>query len=251
MLKQAALEFGRSLADLRLMAIVAAVNRPLSAERIHEIKIGLQDTLGNLKRIAILSDLDDAIGPELDRFQAALQVETLAQLSSRADHLQHRVQDELHLEWYLQVDRDEVRFYDKPSLFGEKVAAKFPKAIEDIKNAGNCIALQQPTACVFHLMRAMEIAVRRLSQRLGVTITPQTTWRQMTGNMDTKVKALPDTTEAQKDKKNDWEAARANLHQVGSVWRNNTMHPAASYSRPQAREIFDACRVFMTALCDL
>ena len=56
MLKQAALEFGRSLADLRLMAMVCgnSVNLPLSVEQINGIKVGLQDTLGNLKRIAIL-----------------------------------------------------------------------------------------------------------------------------------------------------------------------------------------------------
>jgi hypothetical protein len=34
-----------------------------------------------------------------------------------------------------------------------------------------------------HQLRAMEVAVRKLSKRLKVTITPQTTWRQMTGRM--------------------------------------------------------------------
>src|SRR6516165_8380410 len=74
MLKQSALEFGRALADLRLMAMVSgnSANYQLSAEQIHGIIVGLQDTLGNLKRISILSDLDDAIGPELQRFQTAL-----------------------------------------------------------------------------------------------------------------------------------------------------------------------------------
>jgi hypothetical protein len=73
----------------------------------------------------------------------------------------------------------------------------------------------------------------------------------MTGNMDPKIKAMPETTERQKRKKNDWEAARANLHHVGSVWRNNTMHPAAFYTTPQAFDILNAVRVFMNGLCDL
>lgn len=74
MLKQAALEFGRALADLRLYAMVCgySVNSHPNDEQVIGIKIGLQDTLGNLKRIAILSDLNDAIGPELDRFRTAL-----------------------------------------------------------------------------------------------------------------------------------------------------------------------------------
>jgi hypothetical protein len=40
----------------------------------------------------------------------------------------------------------------------------------------------------------------------------------MTGNMEDKIKKMPDKTERQQRKKSDWEAARANLHRVGSVW---------------------------------
>jgi len=62
---------------------------------------------------------------------------------------------------------------------------------------------------------------------------------------------MPDATERQNRKKNDWEAARANLHHVGSVWRNKTMHPNTSYTQSQARDVFNATRVFMGGLCDL
>ncbi len=33
--------------------------------------------------------------------------------------------------------------------------------------------------------------------------------------------------------------------------RNSTMHPAASYTQDQARDVFTATRVFMNGLCDL
>ena len=97
----------------------------------------------------------------------------------------------------------------------------------------------------------MEATVRQLGKRLGVTITPQTTWRQMTGQMDDKIKKMPERTEQQKRKRNNWEAARANLHHVGSVWRNNTMHPAISYAPSQARDVMSAVRVFMGGLAEL
>jgi hypothetical protein len=170
-------------------------------------------------------------------------------VKGRATALRERLEQELENEFYFQVDRQEVQFYGQKTLFGDAVAKKFKGAAYDIENAGNCFALQQPTACVFHLMRAMEVVVRKLSKRLDVTITPQTTWRNMTGNMDAKIKAMPEKTEAQKRKKNDWEAARVNLHHVGSVWRNKTMHPAASYTRSQARDVLNATRVFVTDLC--
>jgi hypothetical protein len=49
-------------------------------------------------------------------------------------------------------------------------------------------------------MRAMEAAVQKLRGRVGVTITPQTTWRQLTGNMEDEIKKMPDKTERQQRK---------------------------------------------------
>lgn len=164
-------------------------------------------------------------------------------------HLISRLQDELNERHFVRVT--DASLYDRPDLFGHEVAKKFKTAVSDIENAGNCVALEQGTACVFHLMRAMEVAVRQLSKRLKVTITPQTTWRQMTNLMDDKIKKMPERTEHLKRKKNDWEAARTNLHHVGSVWRNNTMHPASSYTPSQAADVLRAVHVFMTALADL
>jgi hypothetical protein len=69
--------------------------------------------------------------------------------------------------------------------------------------------------------------------------------------MDAKIANMPAATDAQKRKKNAWEEARANLHHVGSVWRNSTMHPARFYTSSQAREVFEATRVFMIALAAL
>lgn len=253
MLKKAALEFGRALADLvffeRFCSQISTYKIKLELDQDARVKV--QDILGNLKRICILSDLDQAIGPELDRFQEALARESLTKLSQRCNHLRYRIQDELESEFYFQVDRQDVRFYDKPDLFGSHVTAKFPKATYDIQRAGNCVALQQPDACIFHLMRALEVAVQQLSRRLGITVTHKTTWGVLTGNMDGKIKKMPEATPKQKEKKDKWSEARANLHQVGQVWRNKTMHPAASYSRGQARDAFDAVRVFMSALARL
>lgn len=255
MLKKAAWEFGRALSDLRLMEIAAGaparMNMPLHPDQDRDYRVRMQDVLGNMKRVCILSDLDDDIGPELDRFQAALQTEPLDKVAQRCDHLRNRIQDELQNEHYFQVDRREVRFYDQDLLFGGRVGLKFKAAASDIKNAGNCLALHQPDACVFHLMRAMEVAVQRLSKRLGIAIGRQTTWRVMTGNMDDKIKVMPTGTDRQREKKHAWEAARANLHQVGSVWRNSTMHPATTYTQSQANDIFQAVRVFMRALAEL
>jgi hypothetical protein len=256
MLKKAALEFGRSLADLAQLETVCRWSRELAPGTLRDDTGTMaplaNDIIGNLKRVCILADLDDVL-PELDRFGQAISgaAPLIEDVQGRAGHLRTRLLDELENEHYFQVDRQDVRHYGQKAPFGEPVAKKFKSALPDIESAGNCLALQEPTACVFHLMRAMEVAVRQLGRRLKVTITPQTTWRQMTGSMDPKIKAMPEATERQKAKKNEWESARANLHHVGSVWRNNTMHPAASYTRSQALDIINAVRVFMSGLAAL
>lgn len=256
MLKRSALEFGRSMADLRMIEMscqhLTDQGITVDASSRDYLSALVAETLGNLKRICILNNLDETIGPQLDRFLQALPRTNLVDLKARADTLRHNVYDQLNHEYYFQVDRQDVQFYGRSDLiFPGAASSKFKAAMPEIEKAGNCVALQQPDACIFHISRALEVVVRQLGRRLKVTITPQSTWRQITGAMDGKIKGMPEKNDRQKHKKMEWESARANLHHLGSIWRNKTMHPAASYSRGQAREIYDAARVVMTDLCRL
>jgi hypothetical protein len=162
-----------------------------------------------------------------------------------------RFGDELAQHHYKAIAPEWVKYYGQDHLFGDWVSEKFPSARIDLKEAGNCYALERPTACVFHLMRAMEASIQKLGRRLGIAITPQTTWRRITGEMDAKIKAMPEQTPRQKKQKDAWSEARANLHHVGQVWRNNTMHPARDYTMSQAKDVIDAIRVSMQSLCEI
>ena len=253
MLKRHPFDFCTAIVELGLAENICdrSETLQLDTKQIKDTKANLKKLLQQINRLCHETDLSDALEPELARFRAALRSERFQQLAARCDHLRNKLLDELGREFYLKVPRQEVIFYQQKALFGEAVAKKFPKATSDLENAGNCLALQQPTACVFHLMRAMEIAVQQLGRRLNVTITPQTTWRQMTAQMDPIIRGMPNKKSAEQKKKNKFEEAIVNLHHVGSVWRNNTMHPAASYTQNEARDVFNAIRVFMNGLSDL
>ena len=54
------------------------------------------------------------------------------------------------------------------SSFSGEVSASFPETAEEIREAGRCYALGRDTACVFHLMRAVEHGLRALVGALGV-----------------------------------------------------------------------------------
>jgi hypothetical protein len=256
MLDRYGLLFARAfsaLADAKVLCFPIKIPEGAREVSDKEIAYGVALGLDLMKEACVACGMTGVI-PELDRIAILIAPQTMAPrlgISQAIVHLLSRVKDDLNAQKFFHVLPGYVQFYGQDQLFGDVVAKKFPSASEDIKNAGNCLALGQATACIFHLMRAMEIAVRQLSRRLNVTITPQTTWRVMTGNMDPKIKAMPDATQRQKQKKNDWEAARTNLHLVGSVWRNNTMHPATSYTQSQALDVMNAVRVFMSGLSAL
>lgn len=243
-----------ALSEAKLLCLPFQVKPGERQPSDKEVATAVLYAVGLMRDACLFCDMTAPL-PELKRLadlvspQGAIPFPERSGIAQAIVHLNSRIQDELRAAYFVRVDQ--VRLYEQRHLFGSAVAKKFANASEDIDNSGKCLALNQSTACVFHLMRAMEIAVRQLSKRLKVTITPQTTWRQMTGQMDDKIKKMPETTSRLKRKKNDWESARANLHHVGSVWRNNTIHPATSYTPSQARDIFNAVRVFMTALADL
>lgn len=143
------------------------------------------------------------------------------------------------------------KFYGNPDLFGECVAKKFPKAAGDIEHAGNCLALGEPTACVLHLNRAMEIATRRLARKLRATLDAKDSWGMVLGKMNDPIRAMKDNTPAQKRKKEKWAECRTNLYHVKMAWRDPGSHGTVSYSDKEARDIVKRVEDFLQQLATL
>jgi hypothetical protein len=176
MLKKAALELSRVVAQIAQLEVTCAWSRSRHPEVLFDASGSLHDMstqiLLSARRACIFSDLDDVL-PEITRFESVLGPQVrIEDVAGRASNLKNRILDELQNEHYFQVARQDVKFYGQKALFGTVVARRFKNAAQDIESAGNCLALQQPTACVFHLMRAMEMATRQLGRKLKVTITP-------------------------------------------------------------------------------
>jgi hypothetical protein len=65
---------------------------------------------------------------------------------------------------FVAVAPDLEAYIDQDALLGDAVTAKFPDAVVEIRNAGNCLAVGCSTAAVFHLMRVVEFGLRALSR---------------------------------------------------------------------------------------
>ena len=253
MLGHDAHRFGRAISDLWLLEDICdrAAGQTLGGDQISDTRDQVRNGLTEVDTLCTEVALDARIKPEIRRFAAAIDTETFSQLASRVYHLRERILDELAERAYFYVPQGDSHFYGQLEPFGNEVATRFAHSSDEFQQAAKCLALQRSTACVFHLMRGMETAVKQLAGVLGVTIIPATTWRQLTNNMDVKIQAMPNTTDAERERKRGWEDARVNLHHLGSVLRNNTMHPNVSHNQGEARHIFSASGVVMQALCRL
>ncbi len=131
------------------------------------------------------------------------------------------------------------------ALFGTEVESRIPKASNDISEAGKCFAVGRYTASVFHLMRAMEAAVQTLSTDLGIG-NPEREWGKLLSYIGGQIEGM-----AKGDERNNWSQVHANLYHVKQAWRNDTMHPKATYTEEEAREVFDAVKAFMRHLATM
>jgi hypothetical protein len=79
------------------------------------------------------------------------------------------VTDELSGRHFFSMTPREARLWGQPEPpFGADVQVKYPSALFEIDEASKCLALGRGTACVFHLMRTMEIGILATARCLGI-----------------------------------------------------------------------------------
>lgn len=170
---------------------------------------------------------------------------TAQEMTNLVRELSSRIQDEVSFGIFLKIPSDLEKYYDpKGVLFGQEVADRFNSAIDDVDEAGKCLALGRGTACVFHLMRIMEAGLKSVAKALGIPYAPS--W-------ESYLKQINDRIEQKYKKKGvQWKKdepffrdVAAHLQAVKVAWRNPTMHIERSYNAEQAEEVFNATKGFM------
>jgi hypothetical protein len=106
----------------------------------------------------------------------------------------------------------------------------------------------------------MEAAVQAFGKKLGVNLVKKNpgkriselSWEQILNEINPKLKAMPQKTSSQKLRYEKFSAIQSYLYGVKDAWRNPTMHPRdKGYTEPQARDILDHVRSFMTELAEI
>ena len=155
-----------------------------------------------------------------------------------------RMEDELNGHRFYYVRPDLVWYYDEKQPFGLAVPAAFYLLDDEVHDAGKCLALGQGTACVFHLMRVMEAALKRLAKELGIPYAPS--WeayiKQITAKIGEKHKSKSVKWRRQEPFFRD---ALGDLQAIKIAWRNPTMHVVRRYSVSEAKQVYGTVQHFM------
>lgn len=166
--------------------------------------------------------------------------------------LHSRLRDEIEdQKLYCITARDAEALRPVGQVYGVEVEAAFNGSVFDLEEASKSIAFGRGTAGVFHLMRAMETAVKLAGTVLGAAIVDKNDreleWGKIVANMKAKIEAKP------KDDphKSDWSEVQSLLFHVKDAWRNTTMHPKQTYTLEEASEVLAAVRAFLRRLAPL
>jgi hypothetical protein len=160
--------------------------------------------------------------------------------------LYNRMRDDLESELFVMISHSNKRYYEQTEpLFGEAVNVAFPTASLEIADAGKCRAFGRWTACVMHLMRALETPMNALAKRYDVK--PGQNWNTALNEIDAALKSVTKSTVGPDAEQ--WASeASAHLRLIKNAWRNHAQHGNARYDEEQAVAIWGNVDSFMRTL---
>jgi len=163
--------------------------------------------------------------------------------------LRETMEDELKNRKMVLVPNLKTEYCDKKQPFGEAVAEKFPSAERDITEAGNCYALGMDTACVFHLMRVLEVGLRALVLDIGLPYKTEA-WGRILDEIESEMKKLRASDNKSPKKKHLQLYAQAAIEfgYFKDAWRNHVMHETSYFDGNRAKSIMDHVQNFMQSI---
>jgi len=173
--------------------------------------------------------------------------------------LQMAIHNELLARKFVMIEKSKADSLEQKNLFGRQVVKAFPSAKNEIRAAGNCLAMDLNTAAVFHLMRTAEFGMRALATHLKVRLKQKPIehggWNELIEQIEKKIRLRRERYDKRRKKnKKELEFLKFcrmmadELYIFKEIWRDNTMHSISSYNESEAKGVFDLVRDFMQRL---
>jgi len=179
-------------------------------------------------------------------------------LRNQAKTMLEAIHSELCFRRFAFVPTEKATLHDKFGLVWQGIWDKLPDVKEDSQRAIDCYALEQDTACVFHLMRVAEIGLRSLAKKLHVKLIHRRTdcpieyadWEKVIKEIKAileKMHTLPAGPKRQ-NKLELYSDAADHCVFMKDIWRNNVSHTRKPYNDSEALAVLDRVRDFMRFL---
>jgi hypothetical protein len=228
---------------LRVVARNEAEWGPLAAQHLREL-----ETCCKEMGFARLADRVNHLQQTLPEMDWSGKVHLLLDLTAdiQRELTRHRFFLVHEPEWFTFSDGD------RP-MFNRQVDDVFPNAAPEIAEAGRCLALDRWTACVFHLMRAVETALHQWAEDLGAPLTvpaSQSNMQEILNAADRKLREignLPRSAQRDADLEYFGETS-AHFRALKDAWRNHVAHAKTTYDGRAARSAWNHVGDFMMTL---
>lgn len=205
--------------------------RPLSSSELIALKGHLKDLLGVCGRL----------GLKIAELSLQRAVDDPPQTSREFDIYVNVLMDELKSQLFLFVPSGRAVFYQSALALPD-----FPEAAVELIRAGNCFAVAEYTASVFHSMRSVEVGLEAVRLNLGMPDRKinERSWGNICNDIRDGITAKGKTWA----KVDEYMAIHATLVALKDAWRNQTMHVAATYDERDSRLILENTKQFIVRL---
>jgi hypothetical protein len=153
---------------------------------------------------------------------------------------------------FLFIPSHRSKYYDL--TIQSTITVAFPMASKELVSSGDCLAAGFYTASVFHAMRAAEIGVRVLANKMEVTFPDKpielAEWQNILDQCDSKIVALKSMKRgAEKDEAlNFYSQAAVQFRYFKDSWRVRVTHARETFEENKAIKIFDHTLDFFDVL---
>lgn len=252
MLKFYASQFVKALDDISAIRAIAVTSKGsyLEANTAATFLQNLRDLEKQLEEMKLKQTLK-SVRRLIDKIQRSVLLDDRAEFLLSDIGL--RLHDELDEVLLFSLPQNAEQFEQAEPIFGRRVAHNYQGASADISEAGKCLALRRSTACVFHLMRVVEVGIEGVRKHLQIpdpVKEAERNWgavfRKLRDEMDRRKAAKPAGWTKQDDQF--FSEVYASLDAVRQAWRNSTMHVENKYTEEEAEHILAVTKGFMKKL---
>jgi len=240
-------------------------NKPLNERVISHKKMemiahhALQLMLVELERMKFPPDLQVKARRLWTRFsEEGHRAWTAERVLDALTDLNGEIQRELEKHRFAHLGSGIDGYFENDYLFGSDVHDKFRTARKDIKDAGNCFAMELYTASVFHLMRVAEHGLRVIAKRTRVTIKDHGVniplqfgdWNKVITAIKTKIDTSRNApANAKREARlNYYSDALDRSLAMKELFRNPVSHTRTTYGKGKALDAMERVQKFMEFL---